>query len=115
MQSSRILALEGNRQRLDGGSMYGNAPRVVWERWSPPDEVHRIALACRCMLVELVAPEGSKPFRVLLETGIGVFFDPALRERYGVDDRRSGHVAVPRLPDAHRHPEGQGVPDRVDL
>lgn len=79
-----IRAVEGNRQWLDGGAMYGNAPRPVWERWSKPDAAHRIPLACRCMLVEL--DEGAKTRRILLETGIGVFFDPAMRERYGVDD-----------------------------
>lgn len=79
-----IRALEGNRQWLDGGAMYGNAPRPVWERWSKPDAAHRIPLACRCMLVEL--DEGTRTRRILLETGIGVFFDPAMRERFGVED-----------------------------
>lgn len=84
-----ILALEGNRQWLDGGAMYGNAPRAVWERWSPPDARHRIALACRCMLVEV---DGR---RILFETGIGAFFDPALRDRFGVDE--PGHVLLDNL------------------
>ncbi len=75
----RYLAIEGNRQRLDGGSMYGNAPRAVWETWSPPDDRGRIDLACRALLVEL--DDGR---RVLLEAGIGVFFEPKLRDRYGV-------------------------------
>ncbi|HEY4244686.1 MAG TPA: MBL fold metallo-hydrolase [Kofleriaceae bacterium] len=68
----------GNSQRLDGGAMFGNAPRAMWEKWIPPDEHNRIPLACRCLVVR---DEG----RVLLfETGIGAFFEPALRERYGV-------------------------------
>ncbi len=75
----RWYAVEGNRQWLDGGAMYGNAPRAVWERWSPPDTRHRIELACRAMLVE----EDSGR-RVLCETGIGACFDPKLRDRYGV-------------------------------
>ena len=28
-----------------------NAPRAVWARWSPPDELNRITLACRALLV----------------------------------------------------------------
>ncbi len=74
----RITAIEGNMQKLDGGSMYGNCPRAVWERWSPPDEHGRIDLACRAMSIE----DGER--RVLCETGIGGFFEPKLRERYGV-------------------------------
>lgn len=77
----RIVALDGNRQRLDGGAMYGNAPRALWSRWSPPDAQHRIPLACRCMLVE--TDDGR---RVLCEAGIGTFFAPELRERYGVTE-----------------------------
>ena len=97
-----ITAVEGNRQWLDGGAMYGNAPRAVWERWSPPDARHRIPLACRCMLVELPAAQGAdgesstkQTRRVLFETGIGAFFDPALRDRFGVDE--PGHVLLDNL------------------
>ncbi|MCC7540179.1 MAG: MBL fold metallo-hydrolase [Deltaproteobacteria bacterium] len=79
--SSRVWSISGNAQRLDGGAMYGNAPRAVWERWSPPDTHNRIALACRAMLV--IEPEGRV---VLLETGIGAFFEPKLRERFGVEE-----------------------------
>ncbi len=74
-----LRSIEGNRQRLDGGAMYGNCPRAVWEKWSPPDAQNRIDLACRGLLVE----EGGK--RILLETGIGAFFDPAMRARFGVE------------------------------
>lgn len=81
-----ITPVEGNRQWLDGGAMYGNAPRAVWERWSPPDARHRIPLACRSMLVTTDLPGSGRPQRVLFETGIGMFFDPALRDRYGVEE-----------------------------
>ncbi len=84
-QSVRITSLEGNRQWLDGGAMFGNAPRVVWEKWIQPDQFGRIPLACRCMLVEV------GELKVLCETGIGAFFEPHLAERYGVE-----------TPDRHR-------------
>jgi len=58
--------------------MFGNAPRTMWEKWIPPDERNRIPLACRCLVVR----DGNRV--ILLETGIGAFFEPALRERYGV-------------------------------
>lgn len=76
---SRLLSsVVGNSQRLDGGAMFGNAPRALWERWAPPDERHRIPLACRALLVE----EPGR--RILLEAGIGAFFAPELKDRYGV-------------------------------
>lgn len=76
--SVKITSIEGNRQLLDGGAMFGNAPRPVWEKWIPPDSIGRIPLACRCLLVEF---NGKK---LLCETGIGAFFDPKMAERFGV-------------------------------
>ena len=28
-----LTTLAGNRQRLDGGAMFGNAPKALWQRW----------------------------------------------------------------------------------
>jgi glyoxylase-like metal-dependent hydrolase (beta-lactamase superfamily II) len=74
----RVQSLPGNSQRLDGGAMFGNVPRALWSRWCTPDDLGRIDLACRGVLVD----DGSRT--ILLETGIGAFFEPRLRERYGV-------------------------------
>ncbi len=75
----KLWSVEGNRQRLDGGAMFGNVPRALWAEWLAPDEQHRVELACRCLLVEDLNGR-----IVLFETGIGAFFAPKLRERYGV-------------------------------
>jgi glyoxylase-like metal-dependent hydrolase (beta-lactamase superfamily II) len=77
--SRTLTEVLGNSQKLDGGAMFGNAPRVLWSRWMPADELHRIQTACRAMLVR--EKDGRT---VLCETGIGVFFPPDLRDRYGV-------------------------------
>lgn len=87
-----MFSLVGNSQRLDGGAMFGNAPRALWSRWIAPDEQNRIPLACRCLLVKDL--DGRN---VLFETGIGAFFEPALRERYGVVEER--HVLLDALAD----------------
>ncbi len=84
-----LTAILGNSQRLDGGSMFGNAPRVVWERWIQPDERHRIPLACRALLVR----DGDR--NLLFEAGIGAFFEPGLADRYGVME--SEHVLLASL------------------
>lgn len=86
----RLIALEGNTQKLDGGAMFGNAPRAMWEKWAPPDALNRIDLACRSLLVETT--DGK---RLLFEAGIGAFFDPKMRERYGVQE--SSHVLLESL------------------
>lgn len=80
----RLTALLGNSQRLDGGAMFGNAPKAVWSRWIPADEHNRIPLACRAMLIEECTESGEVQRRILCDAGIGTFFAPELRERYGV-------------------------------
>ncbi len=74
-----LQSLLGNSQKLDGGAMFGNVPRALWETWLKPDAQHRIDLACRCLLVRDL--DGKT---VLFETGIGAFFEPKMRERFGV-------------------------------
>jgi len=75
-----ISSLIGNSQRLDGGAMFGNVPRALWEKWAPPDERNRISLACRALLVQ------EEERNILFEAGIGNFFPPKLRDRYGVQE-----------------------------
>ncbi|HHH26928.1 MAG TPA: MBL fold metallo-hydrolase [Polyangiaceae bacterium] len=89
----RAWSIEGNSQRLDGGAMFGNAPRALWKRWIAPDELNRIPLACRALLVE--EPWEGQERRILFETGIGAYLEPKLRERYGVVEER--HVLLDNL------------------
>jgi glyoxylase-like metal-dependent hydrolase (beta-lactamase superfamily II) len=86
----KLWSILGNSQRLDGGAMFGNAPKAVWQKWIAPDPANAIPLACRCLLVEDL---GGRT--VLFETGIGAFFEPKLRERYGVVEDR--HVLLDSL------------------
>ena len=85
----RIWSVLGNAQKLDGGAMFGNAPKAMWNQWSPADEQNRIDLACRCLVVR----DGART--ILCEAGIGAFFPPDLRTRYGVQEDR--HVLLEQL------------------
>jgi len=87
--SKRCWSILGNSQKLDGGSMFGNAPKAMWSHWATVDEENRIDLACRCLLVQ----DGDRT--ILFEAGIGAFFPPELRERYGVQE--SEHVLLRNL------------------
>jgi glyoxylase-like metal-dependent hydrolase (beta-lactamase superfamily II) len=73
-----LTSILGNSQRLDGGAMFGNAPRALWAKLCPPDPENRISLSCRALLVEI----GER--RILLEAGIGAVFAPKLKDRFGV-------------------------------
>ncbi|MFQ5930397.1 MAG: MBL fold metallo-hydrolase [Acidobacteriota bacterium] len=50
---------------LDGGSMFGVVPKVLWERKTTPDEQNRIRLALNCLLIQC----GEK--NLLIDTGCG--------------------------------------------
>lgn len=89
----KLWSILGNSQKLDGGAMFGNAPRAMWQKWTTVDELNRIDLACRALLAEQLNGK-----TVLFETGIGSFFEPKLRERYGVQEDR--HVLLDSLADA---------------
>lgn len=91
MEKAPLLwSVMGNRQKLDGGAMFGNAPKAVWQRWFAADERNRIELACRSLLLQ--EPGGR---RILFEVGVGAFFPPKLRERYGVFE--SEHMLLKNL------------------
>lgn len=80
MDQILLSSIEGNTQKLDGGAMFGNAPKAMWQKWIEPDELGRIPLNCRCFLIEY------KDRKILFETGVGAFFEPKLADRYGVQN-----------------------------
>jgi glyoxylase-like metal-dependent hydrolase (beta-lactamase superfamily II) len=87
-------ALEGGRQHLDGGAMFGIVPKVLWQRRIPPDERNRIPLALRCLLVE--HDDGL----VLIDTGIGNKENDKFIDIYGVQN--AGANGRTQLEDALR-------------
>lgn len=88
-----LWSIDGNSQKLDGGAMFGNVPRALWSRWYEADDAHRIDLACRAMLAQDLNGK-----TVLFETGIGSFFEPKMKERFGVVEDE--HVLLKSLHDA---------------
>lgn len=71
--------LSTGRFRLDGGSMFGNVPRVLWEREHTPDASHRIDLELRVVVLE---GDGRT---VLVDTGCGNLWSEKEQGLYDVD------------------------------
>src|SRR3981189_2945056 len=85
---------------MDGGSVFGVVPKVMWEKLKTPDARNRILMATNCLLVR--TPEAN----VLVEAGIG----PKLSEK---EPYISAHERDPGLPDALA---GAGLmPQDIDL
>jgi len=76
----KLYTVPGNVYKLDGGAMFGNAPKALWEKWIPADEQNRIRLATRALL----AVTGKHV--ILVDTGVGAYMEPKLRDRFGVDE-----------------------------
>jgi glyoxylase-like metal-dependent hydrolase (beta-lactamase superfamily II) len=85
-------ALDGGRQRLDGGAMFGVVPKALWARRIAPDAQNRIPLALRCLLIE----HDDGP--VLVDTGLGNKESDKFRAVYGVEN--AGTHRPTRLDDA---------------
>lgn len=67
---------------LDGGSMFGIVPKVLWAPKAPPDDKNRILLATRPLLVRGVRT-------LLIDAGIGDKGDEKFREIYAVERARN--------------------------
>ncbi|MEN8190355.1 MAG: MBL fold metallo-hydrolase [Thermodesulfobacteriota bacterium] len=61
----QIYWLNGGHFQLDGGTMFGAVPRVLWERKCPPDASNLIPLVNDVLLVRTV--EAS----IIIDTGLG--------------------------------------------
>ncbi|MCD6309526.1 MAG: MBL fold metallo-hydrolase [Candidatus Eremiobacteraeota bacterium] len=74
-----LKLLSEGRFKLDGGVVYGVAPRILWEKYMAPDENNCIPLELTMLLVK--TPEGV----VLIESGIGPNCPPYLEKIYQVE------------------------------
>jgi glyoxylase-like metal-dependent hydrolase (beta-lactamase superfamily II) len=77
----RIVPIVTSQFRLDGGSMFGSVPKVLWERKSPADGSNRILLNVNSLIVET----GGQV--VFIEAGMGSKFDSKQKEVYALSDR----------------------------
>lgn len=91
----KLYSINGNSQKLDGGAMFGNAPKAMWQKWVEVDEQNRIDLACRALLVKDENVEKGESKNILFEVGVGAFFEPKLKQRFGIVE--SEHVLLQSL------------------
>ncbi len=74
-----LHTIETGRFGLDGGAMFGIVPKPLWERRIPADEMNRIPLHARCLLLV----DGDRC--VLIDNGIGTKQDAKFNKIYAVD------------------------------
>jgi glyoxylase-like metal-dependent hydrolase (beta-lactamase superfamily II) len=89
--------LRAGEFRLDGGSMFGVIPRVVWSRSVQADEKNRISVQHNCLLLERQGeptpeevarlPRPIAPKYVLIEVGTGNKLDQKSRDIFALSER----------------------------
>jgi methylmalonyl-CoA epimerase len=67
--------------RLDGGSMFGVVPKVLWQTKAPPDDRNRITLAMRPLIVR-----GART--MIIDAGVGDKENQKFADIYGMDRAR---------------------------
>ena len=75
----RIEIISDTEFRLDGGAMFGVVPRVLWEKFCPPDDSNRIQMQTHCLFVE------TPDEKILIETGMGEKWTEKQTKIYGVN------------------------------
>ncbi len=62
---------------LDGGAMFGTVPKILWQKTNPADELNRIDLEARALLLK------SPKKNILIDNGVGRDFVEKYGEKLG--------------------------------
>lgn len=67
---------------LDGGSVFGVVPRVLWEKVIPPDHLNRVRLSMRILLIR------GKGRNILVDAAMGTAWSSKMRSIYDLSEWR---------------------------
>ncbi len=78
--SYKLYPVSAGKFALDGGAMFGIIPKPLWSKTNPPDDMNRIALAMRCLLLK------SDKRIVLIDNGAGNKYSEKQKKIYTLGD-----------------------------
>lgn len=78
MTNKNYYFIEPASFKLDGGAMFGIIPKPLWNKVHPADEMNRINLALRLLLIQ--TPDKN----ILIDTGIGDYHGKKFDERFAI-------------------------------
>jgi glyoxylase-like metal-dependent hydrolase (beta-lactamase superfamily II) len=73
-----IFSIVENNFQVDGGAMYGVIPKVIWQRFNPPDADNMLRLDINLLLVKA----GGK--NILIDAGIGDTLSEKQKKIFGI-------------------------------
>ncbi len=74
-----LIPVETCKFSLDGGAMFGVVPKSLWQNTNYPDELNRVILCARCLLLI------NENRKILIDTGLGYNWDEKFMRIYNVD------------------------------
>lgn len=74
-----LRAIETGTFRLDGGTMFGVVPRILWERTNPADDYNRIEMVMRVLSIE------GPDCRIVVDSGAGTKLNEKMALNYAID------------------------------
>ncbi len=97
-KGTRVEIINLGNFLLDGGTMFGRIPRVMWERWFPPDNKNRITMATNIMRIY---HGDGRTYQV--DAGLGSLYTDKERKILGITEYRSRRDTVDYLILTHLH------------
>ena len=80
--SNTVSIISDGTLLLDGGSVFGQVPRALWEQHMKPDRKNRIRLGLNCLLVQ------TPSMNILVDTGAGSKRTEKDRDLYGLNGNK---------------------------
>ena len=74
--------------KLDVGAMFGIIPKPLWQKAIAADELNRIQLSLRVMLIQ------TKNKNILIDTGVGDYHGEKFDSRFGVEGSKNPLVQI---------------------
>jgi len=94
---------------LDGGSMFGRAPKMMWERWFPADEENRILMATNILKIQ------AKGTSYQVDAGMGSMWDEKERKLFGIEGQDPYRGDADYLIFTHLHFDHCGGISNIDV
>jgi glyoxylase-like metal-dependent hydrolase (beta-lactamase superfamily II) len=84
----KVITILSGFFRLDGGAMFGIIPKPLWEKSNPADELNRVSLSTRNLLLV------SDDKKILIDTGMGNKWDEKSKNIYHIDSKLDLELAL---------------------
>ena len=81
MKSGRfeIFSIVENSFKIDGGAMYGVVPKIIWQKFNPPDHNNLVKLDINLLLIRT---DGEN---ILVDAGMGDALSERQKKMYGME------------------------------